>query len=75
MSKGQLFEYAVLYHPKATKEQNDRNEQLKSVVVVPLTTVMAGAQQEVQITAGRAIPAEHLDHLDDVEILIRSFLE
>lgn len=74
MAKGQLFEYAVLHHPKATKEQAERNEQPKSVVVVPLTTVMASAESEVSIMAGRAIPAEHLDHLDDVEILIRSFL-
>lgn len=54
MAKGQLFEYAVLHHPKATKEQADRNETPKSVVIVPLTSVMAGTQQEVQITAGRA---------------------
>lgn len=75
MAKGQLFEYAVLHHPKATKEQADRQEQPKSVVVVPLTTVMATTEGEVSIMAGRAIPEEHLGHLDDVEILIRSFLE
>ena len=26
MARGKLFEYAVLYHPKPSKDQNDRGE-------------------------------------------------
>jgi len=73
--KGSLYEFAVLYHPKQTKDQAERNEWPKSTQVVPLTTILAGSEAEVSILAGRAIPEEHLAHLDDVQILVRSFLE
>lgn len=73
MAKGKLYEYAVLYHPKQTKEQADRNETPKSVLVTSPQTVLAGSDEEVRIMAARSIPAEHLDHLDDIEIAVRPF--
>lgn len=73
MAKGKLFQYAVIYHPKQTKEQNDRGEMAKSELVTPPTTQLAGSDDEVSIIAARSIPAEHLDHLEDVEIVVRPF--
>lgn len=71
--KGKLFEFAVLYHPKQTKEQHDRGEQPKSVLLIPATPQLAGSEDEVAIIAARMIPEEHLDHLDDVETVVRPF--
>lgn len=73
MAKGKLFEYAVIYHPKQTKEQNDRGESPKSVLVTSPTTQLAGSDDEVSIIAARSIPPEHLEHLEDVEIVVRPF--
>lgn len=73
MPKGELYEYAVLHHPKQTKEQAERNEQPKSSVVVPQTSVLAATEAEVSILAGRAIPDEHLSHLDEIQICVRPF--
>jgi hypothetical protein len=71
--KGKLFEYAVLYHPKQTKEQHDRGENPKSVLVTEPTSILAGSDDEVSILAARSIPPEHLSHLDDIEITVRPF--
>ena len=73
MAKGKLFEYAALYHPKQTKDQAERGESPKSVLVTPPTTIMAGSEQEVGIVAARALPAEYVDKLEDVEIVVRPF--
>lgn len=73
MAKGKLFEYAVLYHPKQTKEQHDRGEVPKSVLVTEPTSILAGSETEVSILAARSVPAEHVDHLEDVEIVVRPF--
>jgi len=72
-SKGQLFEYAILQHPKQTKEQAERNESPKSVLVKEPSTVLAASKDEVSILASRAIPEQYLDKLDEVEILVRPF--
>jgi hypothetical protein len=73
MPKGKLYEYAVLYHPKKTKEQHERGEEPKSVLIVAPTQALAGSDGEVSMTAARAIPAEHVEHLEDLEILVRPF--
>lgn len=74
MAKGKLFEYAVLYHPRPTKEQAERNEWPKSQIIVKPTTVMAGTETEVAMLAARAPElAEHVDHLEDVETIVRPF--
>ena len=72
MARGKLFEYAVLYHPKQTKEQAERGEWPKSEVVVPPTTVIGG-EDEVKLIAARAIPATHADKLEDCAIAVRPF--
>jgi hypothetical protein len=71
--RGRLFEYAVLYHPKATKEQFERSETPKTVIVTNVTTVLAGSEAEVSILAARQIPETYLDKLEDIEITVRPF--
>ena len=73
MAKGKLFEYAVLYHPKKTKEQNERGEEPKSILLVKPTQVLSTGDQEVAMLAARALPADYVDKLEDVEVLVRPF--
>jgi hypothetical protein len=73
MARGKLFEYAVLYHPKPTKEQNDRGETPKSEVVIPPKSVMAIDAAQVSVLAARSIPDVHVDRLEDIEIVVRPF--
>lgn len=71
MAKGRLFEYAVLYHPKPTKEQNERGETPKSDIVVDLTSILALDDKQVAIIASRALPDKYIECLEDVEIVVR----
>lgn len=73
MAKGQLFEYAILHHPKQTKEEAERNEQPKSVLVKAPMQLLAATKDEVSILAARAIPESYLDRLETVEIVVRPF--
>jgi len=73
MAKGKLFQYAVLFHPKATKEQAERNESPKSEVLTDITTILAGDEQQVGMLAARSLDASYLDKLDQVEVLVRPF--
>jgi hypothetical protein len=68
--RGRIFEYAVIFHPK--KKQKDE-EVKKSKLIVDVTRVIAGNQEEVVILAAREIPEEYLDALDEVEIAVRPF--
>lgn len=72
-ARGKLFEFAVLYHPKPTKEQNERGETPKSVLVTEPTTILATSEQEVSIKAAQSIGSDYADKLDDVEIVVRPF--
>lgn len=69
MTKGSLFEYAVIYHPEVEKDKKPK----KSEILVDITRIVAGSEDEVAIIAARGIPAAHLDHLNEVEIAIRPF--
>jgi len=73
MAKGKLFEYAVLFHPKASKEQAERGETPKSEILISPATVLATSPEQVSILASRAIPPTHVDKLDDIEIVVRPF--
>jgi hypothetical protein len=68
-----LFEYAVLYHPKPTKEQRDAGEEVGSVILVSPTTTLAKDEKIAAMVVARAIPQEYVDKLDKVEIIIRPF--
>ena len=68
-----LFEYACIYNPLATKDQQDRGEKPKSVLIVDVTRVLANNDKEAMMLAARSIPTEYTDRLDQVEIAIRPF--
>lgn len=68
-----LFEYAVIYHPRATKEQRDAGEEVHSEVVVPTGTVLAKDQNVATLLVARQIPEKFADRLDLLEILVRPF--
>lgn len=68
-----IYEYAILYHPMQTKEQRDRGESRKSIILVPITPILAKDDKEVQVLAARYIPDEYLNRLDQVEVAVRPF--
>ena len=68
-----LYEIAVLFHPLQTKEQKDRGETQKSMILVDPKYVLAKDDKEAQVLASRAIPEEYLNRLDQVEVAIRPF--
>jgi hypothetical protein len=69
MAKSQLFEYAVLYHPRKTKDE----ENPKTVVIVQPTTILAENQNEVSIRVARELPAEYVDKINELEKQVRPF--
>lgn len=73
MAKGQLFEYAVLFHPKPTKDPAGNDTTPKSEMIVPPTRVLAENEKEVSIKASRAIDPKYDNQLELVEILVRPF--
>lgn len=66
---GQIFEYAVLFHPKTKKDGVIEASEL----VVDVKRIVAASEKEVAILAGRSIPDSYLDKLEQVEIAIRPF--
>lgn len=68
-----LFEYAVIYNPLATKEQQERGETPKSMLIVDVARVLSNNEKEAMMLAARAIPQEYTDKLDRVEIALRPF--
>lgn len=68
-----IYEYAVIYHPIATKEQAERGDKPKSVLLVDVKRVLATSEKEAAMLAAREIPDTHTDRLDQVEIALRPF--
>ena len=68
-----LFEYAIIYKPHPTKDQMERGEKPKQVLVVPITSVLANNDKEAQMLASRAIPDTYTDKLDQLDIAVRPF--
>lgn len=68
-----LYEYAVIYNPIATKEQNERGDKPKSELIVDVKRVLANSEKEAMMLAARDIPADYTGKLDRVEIALRPF--
>lgn len=68
-----LYEYAVIFNPIATKEQNDNGEKPKSVLIVDVKRVLSNSEKEAAMLAARDIPEQYTDKLDRVEIALRPF--
>lgn len=62
-----LYEYAVLFTPIQTKDQLERGEKPKTVLLVPVTTCLANSDAEAQMIAARAIPETNVDKLAQCE--------
>jgi hypothetical protein len=70
---GQIYEYAVLYHPKP-KKVGDETVTDPSEIIVDVTRVVAKDESAVAILAARQVPEEYLNgKLEQVEIAIRPF--
>ena len=68
-----IFEYAIVYHPVATKDQAERGEKPKSTLLVDVKRVLAGSDKEAAMLAARDVPEDYTDKLDRVEIALRPF--
>jgi hypothetical protein len=68
-----LYEYAVIFNPLPTKEQNERGEKPKAELIVDVKRVLSNSDKEAMMLAAREIPAEYTDKLDRVEIAMRPF--
>jgi hypothetical protein len=71
MARKNLFEYAVLFHPKQTKDASGNDTTPADEIVTPITPVLAKDDREVQIVAARGVPEKFLTVLDDIEIVVR----
>ena len=64
----QLFQYAVFYEPL----EGDEDEEVE--LIEDVTTVLAVSIDQAQTFAARQIPAEYMDRLDRVTVVVRPFL-
>lgn len=67
--KMKLFEYAILLHPKEEKEK----ETGKTIVVSNPKTILAKDDKQAAMLIAREIPADYIDKLDQVEVIVRPF--
>jgi hypothetical protein len=70
MTTSKLFQYAILWHPT---EKQVKDEDLKSIVLVELTTILAQDQAKATMSASMSIPSDKRDELDQIEIVVRPF--
>ena len=68
--RSKLFEFVILYH----KEDRDAGLETYAIGTPVIQTVVAATEADARILAARAIPAERMDKLGEVEILIRPFV-
>jgi hypothetical protein len=73
MAKGKLFTYAVLFHPKPTKDTAGNDTTPKSELLIKPTDCLAATADQVRMIATRQIPKEYEDRLDLVEVIVRPF--
>lgn len=64
-----LFQYVVLWHP--TEEQKKKNQ--RSEIIVPVKDCVAPDEKSAMLIAGRAIPDQYLNQLDQCEVAVRPF--
>jgi hypothetical protein len=71
MATKNLFEYAILHQPKATRDAQGNDTTPDTTILKPITPVLAACENDVKILAARAIDEKHLQHLDEVVIIVR----
>lgn len=68
-----IFQYAVVYNPKATKDAQGNDTTPKAEMIIEPKFILAKDDKEVGMRAAREIPEGYLDKLDEVEIAVRPF--
>lgn len=68
-----LYEYAIIRNPKPTRDAQGNDTTPKATILVDITRVLAADDKEVAMRAAREIPADCLDKLDEVEVVVRPF--
>lgn len=64
-----IFEYAVMKEP--TKDEKDGGA--VTILLVPITPIMAMDESQATMLAGRAIPEEELINVDRITVAVRPF--
>lgn len=70
MTNPKLFQYAILWHPT---EKQIKDEGKKSIVLIPLNTILSADQNGAAMAAAMEIPTDKRAELDQIEIVIRPF--
>lgn len=63
------FQYVIVYQP-TEKEKKDGK---KSEIVVDLKTILAADEKTAMLLAGRAIPENFIDKLNQLDVYVRPF--
>ena len=69
--KQRLFQYAILLHPE-TKDKKETKEKTK-LLSDGIQTILAQDEKQAAMLVARAIPEEHIDNLQNVEVIVRGF--
>ena len=70
MSRSKLFQYAVLKHPKKTKDTETTE---KTEILIQPTMILEENEQNVGFKAIRNLKEEDMEDLDRIEILVAPF--
>jgi hypothetical protein len=73
MAKGKLYSYAVLFHPKSTRDPGGNDTTPPSEILIKPTDVLAADDKTVAMIATRAIPKEYEQKLDLCEVIVKPF--
>lgn len=68
-----LYQYAIIFHPKQTKQQKDDGIDPVSKIVKDITSILAPDDKSALLIIAREIPTEYTDKLSQVEIALRPF--
>lgn len=71
--QSQLFEYAIAYIPKETRDAQGNDTTPKGELIKDATRILAKSDKEVAIIAAREVPEKYLDKVDEVQIKVRPF--
>lgn len=64
-----IYQFAVILNPTEKEEEEGKKPEL----IVPITSILAGSDQAAVMMAGRAIPEEHVEHLDRCQVAVSPF--
>lgn len=70
MAQKKLFQYAIIWHPN---EKQVKEDGAKSIVLVPIKTILSIDVNSAGMEAAMDIPAEKRNELDQIEIAVRPF--